>query len=117
MLAGRPAAPWRLLDHARKGGAEAVALDDRPTQPFFVILADHDRDFFSVEGLMTDYQPWNDAARNARDRQQHVVRGPAGPDRDALAAEYREANKLARAPPGIPFWRIERRAEAHGRPF
>jgi hypothetical protein len=112
MLAGRPAAP-----RPRKGRAEAVALDDLPTQPFFVILAEHDRGFFSVDGLMIDDRPWNDAARNARDHQRHVVCGPAGPDRDALAAGYREANKLARAPPGIPFWRVERRAEAHGRPF
>jgi hypothetical protein len=75
--------------------------DDRPTQPFLVILADHDRGFFSVEGPMTDDRPWNDAARNARDHQRHVVCGPTGPDRDALAAEYREANKqLAGAPPG-----------------
>jgi hypothetical protein len=74
--------------------------DDRPTQPFFLILADHDRGFFSVEGPMTDDQPWNDAARNARDQQRHVVCGPTGPDRDALAAEYRATNKLAGAPPG-----------------
>ena len=71
-----------------------------PTQPFFLIVADYDRGVFSVEGPMTDGRPWNDAARNARDHQRHVVCGPAGPDRDALAAEYRETNKLAGAPPG-----------------
>jgi hypothetical protein len=109
MLAGRPAAP-----RPRKGGPAAVALDDRPTQPFFVILADHDRGFFSVEGLMTDDRRRNDAARNARDHQRHVVCGPAGPDRDALAAGYREANKLARA---SALTRLTRGAEAHGRPF
>jgi hypothetical protein len=74
--------------------------DDRPTQPFFVILADHDRGFFSVEGPMTDDRPWNDDARNARDHQRHVVCGPTGLDRDALAAEYRETHKLAGSPPG-----------------
>ena len=111
MLAESPAAP-----RPRKGGADAVALDARPTLPFFVILADHDRGFFSVEVLMIGDRPWNDAARNARDHQRHVMYGPAGPDRDALAAGYREANKLARAPRGVPFWRVERRAEAHGRP-
>jgi hypothetical protein len=50
--------------------------------------------FFSVEGPMTDDRPWNDAARNACDNQRYVVCGPAGLDRDALATEYREANKL-----------------------
>jgi hypothetical protein len=75
--------------------------DDRPTQPYFLIIADYDRGFFTVEGPMTDDRAWNDATRNARDHQRHVVCGPAGPDRDALAAEYRETNKhLAGAPPG-----------------
>jgi hypothetical protein len=92
-------------------------MDDRPTQPLFVILAYHDRGSFSVEGPMTNDRPWNAAARNARDHHRQVVCDPAGPDRAALAAEYREANKLAGAPPGIPFWRIERPAGAHGRPF
>src|ERR1700722_11681223 len=63
---------------------------------------------------MTNDRPWNAAARNARDHRRQVVCGPAGPDRDALASEYREANKLAGASPGIPFWRIERPAEARG---
>jgi hypothetical protein len=49
-----------------------------PTQPFFLIVADYDRGVFSVEGPMTDDRPWNDAARNARDHQRHVVCGPAG---------------------------------------
>jgi hypothetical protein len=71
-----------------------------PIQPFFLIVADHDRGFFSVEGPMTDDRPWNDAPRYAREHQRHVVCGPAGPNRDALGAEYRETNKLAGAPPG-----------------
>ena len=28
--------------------------DDRATQPFLLIAADHDRGFFTVEGPMTD---------------------------------------------------------------
>jgi len=72
-----------------------------PSQPFFLIVADYDRGFFTVEGPMTDDRPWNDLARHVRDhRQFHVVCGPTGPDRDELAAESRKTNKLAGAPPG-----------------
>ena len=71
-----------------------------PTDPFFLIIADHDRRFFCVEGPMTDDRPWNEAARYARNDQQRIVCGPAGPDRDALAADYRRANNLAGVPPG-----------------
>jgi len=74
--------------------------DARPPEPFFLIVADHDRGFFSVEGPMTDDQPWQSAARRARDNQRHVECGPVGPDRAALAAEYQRAHKLAGVPPG-----------------
>jgi hypothetical protein len=69
--------------------------------PFFLIIADHDREFFCVEGPMTDDRPWNNAARHAREQfHRRVACGPAGPDRAALAAEYRRGHKLAGAPPG-----------------
>jgi len=74
--------------------------DARQPAPFFLIIADHDRGFFSVEGPMTEDQPWQSATRRARDSERHVECGPAGPDRDALAAEYRETHKLAGVPPG-----------------
>jgi len=75
--------------------------DPDPPAPFFLILADHDRRFFCVEGPMTDDRRWNEAARHARDNQQrHIVCGPAGPDRDTLAAEYQREHKLACVPPG-----------------
>ena len=74
--------------------------DPDPPAPFFLILADHDR-FFCVEGPMTDDRPWNEAARHARDNQQrHIVCGPTGPDRDALAADFQRENKFACVPPG-----------------
>lgn len=58
-----------------------------PPAPFFLIVADHDRGVFSVEGPMTDDGAWNNAARHARDRhQRRVACGPTGPNRDALAA-------------------------------
>ena len=74
--------------------------DARPPAPFFLIVADHDRGFFSVEGPMTDDHPWQSATRHARDNQRDIVCGPSGPDREALAAEYRQAHKLAGVPPG-----------------
>ena len=71
-----------------------------PTQPFFLIVADYDRGFFSVEGPMTDDRPWNEAAASARNQQRRIACGPTGADRDALAAEYRLTHKLAGVPPG-----------------
>ncbi len=72
-----------------------------PTEPFYLIVADHRLGVFSVEGPMTDDQPWQSATRHARDNQQRrVVCGPTGSDRDALAAEYQRAHKLAGVPPG-----------------
>ena len=67
---------------------------------FFLIVADHDQGFFCVEGPMTDDQPWQNAARRARDDQRRIMCGPSGPDRDALAADYHRAHKLAGVPPG-----------------
>jgi hypothetical protein len=68
---------------------------------FFLIVADHDQGFFSVEGPMTDDQPWQNAARHARDQlDRRVVCGPAGPDRNALAAEFQRGEKLGGVPPG-----------------
>ncbi len=74
--------------------------DARQTMPFFLIVADHDRGFFSVEGPMTDDRPWQSATRHARDQERHVECGPAGPDREALASEYQQSHRLAGVPPG-----------------
>jgi hypothetical protein len=49
---------------------------------------------------MTDDQPWQSAARRARDTERHVVCGASGPNRDALAVEYQAAHQLAGVPPG-----------------
>ena len=71
-----------------------------PTEPFFLIVADHDRHMFSVEGPMTDDRPWIAAARWARDQmQRRVICGPRGADRAVLAAEYRGLEKMAGVPP------------------
>lgn len=75
--------------------------DVDPSARFFLVVADHDQGFFAVEGPMTDDRPWNNAARHARDNLgRRVVCGPAGPDRDALAAAFHLAEKLAGVPPG-----------------
>src|ERR1700730_4038688 len=72
--------------HCGRGRIPAMPDNDSPppSQSFFLIVADYDRGFFTVEGPMTDDRPWNDLARHVRDhRQFHVVCGPTGPDRDA----------------------------------
>ena len=68
---------------------------DPHRQPFYLIVADYDRDVFAVEGPMTNDRPWQSAAREARSRQRKVACGPTGPDRDELAAEYRREYRLA----------------------
>ena len=71
------------------------------TSPFYLIVADHDRGFFSVEGPMIDDRPWIAAARHARNNQRRIVCGPTGPDREALAADYQKTHKqFAGVPPG-----------------
>ena len=71
-----------------------------PTAPFYLTVADHDRGAFSVEGSMTDVHPWESAARYTRDHERaHYVR-PGWPRSGTLAAEYRQAHKLAGFPPG-----------------
>jgi hypothetical protein len=69
-------------------------------QPFYLIVTDHDRGVFAVEGPMTDDRPWKEAATHARNHQRRVVCGPTGTDRDALAADYRSTHRLAGVPPG-----------------
>ena len=70
-------------------------------EPFYLIVTDHDRRVFAVEGPMTDSRPWDDAATFARSHQRHIECGPSGPNRDELAAGYRDTNRpLAGVPPG-----------------
>jgi hypothetical protein len=73
---------------------------DNPTEPFYLVVTDHNRGVFTVEGPMTDDRPWKDAATLARNHERRIVCGPTGADRDALAAEYRQAHRFAGVPPG-----------------
>ena len=73
---------------------------DDPNQPFYLIVTDHDRGVFAVEGPMMDERPWREAATYARNHRRRIVCGPTGTDRDALAAEYRRTHRLAGVPPG-----------------
>ena len=75
-------------------------LRDDPDPPFYLIVTDHDRGVFAVEGPMTNERPWQEAATFARNHHRRIVCGPSGPDRDALAADYRSTHKLAGVPPG-----------------
>ena len=70
---------------------------DEIGQPFYLIVADHDRAVFSVEGPMADDRSWTEAAKFARNNQHRITCGPTGPDRDALAAEFRRTRACGRA--------------------
>ena len=78
--------------------------DDEPPQPpasFYLIVIDHDRGMFTVEGPMTDDRDWRAAVRRAWSQHHRSVEcGPSGSDRDALAAEYQRAHNVAGVPPG-----------------
>ena len=80
-------------------GREAVT-DAAGAAPFFLIVADHDRKFFAVEGPMIDDRPWIAAARRARDQHRHVTCGPRGSNREVLAAEFKGTENMAGVPPG-----------------
>ena len=72
-----------------------------PTQPFYLIVTDHDRGVFAVEDPMTDDRPWKQAAAYASNLyQRRIMCGPTGAHPDELAAEYRREHKLAGVPPG-----------------
>jgi hypothetical protein len=71
-----------------------------PGETFYLIVTDHNRGVFAVEGPMIDDRPWQIAAQYARNHQHRIICGPAGPDRDALAATYRREHNLAGVPPG-----------------
>jgi hypothetical protein len=73
---------------------------DDPGQLFYLIVTDHDRGVFAVEGPMTGDGPWQSADREARNHQRRIVCGPTGSDRDALAAAHRTTHRLAGVPPG-----------------
>ena len=77
-----------------------LSRDAPDPRPFYLIVTDHDRGVFAVEGPLTDERPWKEAASYARSHQRRIVCGPTGPDRDELAAEYRRTHKLAGVPPG-----------------
>ena len=75
-------------------------MPDEPAAPFFLIVADHDRGVFAIEGPMTDDRAWQSAAQAARARERHITCGPTGTDREALADDYARTHKLAGVPPG-----------------
>jgi hypothetical protein len=74
--------------------------EPEPDQPFYLIVTDHDRGVFAVEDPMTDDRPGKEAATYARNQHHRIECGPSGPDREALAAEYRRAHRVAGVPPG-----------------
>jgi hypothetical protein len=74
--------------------------DQNSTEAFFLIVADLDAEFFSVEGPMTDDGPWNLVAGRARESGRSAQCGPRGPNRETLSADYQQTHKLRGVPPG-----------------
>ena len=74
-------------------------MDEELAQPFYLIVTDHDRAVFSVEGPMTGCGRKPPSLPEAP-MKRRIVCDPAGADRETLAAEYRGAHRLAGVPPG-----------------
>jgi len=75
-------------------------FDPNPTEPFFLIVADHETHRFCVEGPMTDDGPWKRAAGRAREHKRRVVCGQASSDRRSLPMEYQKESGFGGCPPG-----------------
>ena len=90
---------------------EAPPPDPEPSGQFFLIVADHDRGFFSVEGPMTDDLPWQAAARRGRSgslRRGEMVGhdGVRASERDLRGASedrHRPSQKLGESSPKATF--------------
>jgi hypothetical protein len=74
--------------------------DTSPTEPFFLIVADHVTRRFCVEGPMTDDGPWKRAAGRVRDYDRDVRCGPASSDRRSLSIEFQRESGFGGCPPG-----------------
>jgi hypothetical protein len=53
-------------------------FEDPESEPFYLIVTDHDRGVFAVEGPMADDRPWQSAAREARNHRHRISCGPTG---------------------------------------
>src|SRR3954462_12104058 len=92
-------------------------VDPPPPEPFFLIIANQDRGYFAVEGPMTDDQPWQNAARSLNSRHyRRITCGPAGPDRDVLAAEFQRTHKFGGVPPAVSCSRADDRPTSRRHP-
>lgn len=79
--------------------------DAMPIDPFVLIVADHDRRTFSVEGPMIDDNPWSklvvDAQESGKRRINCFVPGGAAKTNVEVAAcEYEREYGYTRVPPG-----------------
>jgi len=87
--------------HWKQIGYAAGMSDPAPAEPFFLIITDPDQSLFCVEGPMTDDHPWRNGVRFINERRYgRITCGPAGPDRDALSAEFQATSKYGGCPPG-----------------
>jgi hypothetical protein len=54
---------WSRADMHHGRHRAAQMHDSDPTEPFYLIVTDYDRDVLAVESPMTDDRPWETAAR------------------------------------------------------
>lgn len=76
-----------------------------PIEPFVLIVADHDRRVFSVEGPMVDDNPWSKPVVDAQDGGKRHINcfvpgGPSRTDVQTAAREYQREYGYARVEAG-----------------
>src|SRR3546814_14824606 len=76
-----------------------------PIEPFVLIVADHDRRVFSVEGPMVDDNPWSKPVVDAQDGGKRHINcfvpgGPSRTDVETAAREYQREYGYARVEAG-----------------
>ena len=75
-------------------------FDPNPSEPFFLIVADHLTRRFCVEGPMVDDGPWKGAIYRAREHEHRIDCGPRGLNRRSLSIQYQRETGFGGCPPG-----------------
>ena len=75
-------------------------MTHRIADPFFLIVADTEREVFSVEGPMTDSTRWHCAVLRVQDDGQPVELSDGGSDRAQSVADYKRESGYTEVPSG-----------------
>jgi hypothetical protein len=71
---------------------------------FFLIVVDHDKNEFTVEGPMFDDQPWNRAVMSAQNQGRNVRCFNGGPSRLEALVEWQQHFRHNLVRPGSIVW-------------